>query len=146
MHYQYDAFISYCGRELMFVLKEVLPRIEVDKNLRLLIRDRDYIPGIPKVDTIMSSLQESKRTVCIVSKKYLESKWRDYELNMAKVEGIKDRGSLDYVILILLPEVYNDEIPHKIIDLIRKDRYIEYPMESCAYDDFCDRLIKMNEE
>ncbi|XP_052707492.1 toll-like receptor 4 [Crassostrea angulata] len=146
MHYQYDAFISYCGRELMFVLKEVLPRIEVDKNLRLLIRDRDYIPGIPKVDTIMSSLQESKRTVCIVSKKYLESKWRDYELNMAKVEGIKDRGSLDYVILILLPEVYNDEIPHKIIDLIRKDRYIEYPMESCAYDDFWDRLIKMIEE
>lgn len=97
----------------MFVLKEVLPRIEVDKNLRPLIRDRDYIPGIPKVDSIVSSLQESKQTVCIVSKKYLESKCGDYELNMAKVESIKDRGSLDYVILILLPEVYNCEIRKK---------------------------------
>lgn len=143
MHYEYDAFLSYSGQELMFVLKEVMPRLEVNTSLKLIGRDRDYLPGIPKVDSIMNGLQESKRTICIVSKKYLESKWRDYELNMAKVEAIEDRGSLDYVILILLPEVYNDEIPHKIMDLIKKDRFIEYPMESCAYDDFWERLMGM---
>ena len=64
---------------------------------------------------------------------------------MAKVEGINDRGTLDYVILILLPEVYNGGYPYKIIDLIRKDCYIEYPMESCAFDDFWDRLARMIE-
>nr|XP_019921129.2 toll-like receptor 4 [Crassostrea gigas] len=147
MHYEYDAFLSYSGQELMFVLKQVIPRLEVNKNLRLLIRDRDYLPGISKVDSTMKGLQESRRTVCIVSKKYLESKWRDYELNMAKVEGIEDRGSLDYVILILLPEVYNgNHLPKTLMDLIRKERYIEYPMESCAYDDFWDRLIRMIEQ
>lgn len=56
-----------------------------------------------------------------------------------KLEGIEDRGSLDYLILILLPEVYNDEIK----DLIKKNRFIEYPMESCAYDDFWERLMVM---
>lgn len=30
--------------------------------------------------------------------------------NIAKVEDIKDRGSLDYIILILIPDVYNDKI------------------------------------
>uniref|UniRef100_K1Q382 Uncharacterized protein n=1 Tax=Magallana gigas TaxID=29159 RepID=K1Q382_MAGGI len=93
----------------------------------------------------MSSLQESKRAMCIVPKKYLASKWRNYELNMAKVEGIKDHGSLDYVSLVLLPEVYNGDLPIKIMDLIRKDRYIEYPMESCVHGDFWDRLIRMIE-
>lgn len=147
MHYEYDAFLSYSGQELMFVLKQVIPRLEVNKNLRLLIRDRDYLPGISKIDSTMKSLQESKRTVCIVSKKYLTSTWRDYELNMAKVEGIEDRGSLDYVILVLLPEVYNGkQLPNTIMDLIRKERYIEYPVESCAYDDFWDRLIRMIEQ
>ena len=77
LQYEYDAFISYSGRELLFVLKEVIPRLKVNKNLKLLIKDRDVLPGIPKVDNIMSSLQESRRTICIVSKKYLESKWRD---------------------------------------------------------------------
>eukprot|EP00105_Crassostrea_gigas_P034777 XP_019918925.1 PREDICTED: toll-like receptor 13 [Crassostrea gigas] len=143
MHYEHDAFLSYSGQELMFVLKEVIPRLEVNKSLKLIVRDRDYLPGIPKVDSIMNCLQERRRTICIVSKKYLESKWRDYELNMAKVEAIEDRGSLDYVILIMLPEVYNDGIPHKIMDLIKKDRFIEYPMESCAYNDFWERLMGM---
>lgn len=64
---------------------------------------------------------------------------------MAKVECIKDRGSLVYVILVLLPEVYNVDPPSKTMDLIRRDRYIEYPMESCAYDDFWYRLIRMIE-
>lgn len=79
MHYEYDAFLPYSDQELMFVLKEVIYWLEVNKNLRLLIRDGDYLPGIPKVDSIMHSVQESKRTICIVSKKYLASKWRDYE-------------------------------------------------------------------
>ena len=60
LQYEYDAFISYSGHELMFVLKEFIPRLEVNKNLKLLIKDRDALPGIPKVDNIMSSLQESK--------------------------------------------------------------------------------------
>lgn len=147
MHYEYDAFLSFSGQELMFVLKEVIPRLEVNKNLRLRIRHRDYLPGIPKLDSFMHNLQESKRTICIVSKKYLSSKWPDYELNMAKVEGIKDRGTLDYIIIILLPEVYiGKQFPHKIKDLILKNRYIEYPEESCAYDDFLNRLVRMMEQ
>ena len=51
----------------MFVLKEVIPRLEVNKNLKHLIKDRDALPGIPKVDNIMSSLQESKHTRSIWS-------------------------------------------------------------------------------
>lgn len=64
---------------------------------------------------------------------------------MAKVVDNQDRVSLDNVILVLLPEVYNVDPPSKTMDLIRKDRYIEYPMESCAYDDFWYRLIRMIE-
>lgn len=68
-------------------------------------------------------------------------------MNMAKVEGIKDRGTLDYIIIILLPEVYNGkQFPHKIMDLIFKNRYIEYPEESCAYGDFLNQLVRMMEQ
>jgi hypothetical protein len=147
VQYEYDVFLSYSGCSLMFVLNEdeVIPRLEVNRNMKVIIRDRDFLPGFPKADNIMHSLQESRKTVCIVSKKYLESKWRDYELNMAKVEGIIDRGRLDFLILILLPEVYNNTYPKEVMDLVKKNCYIEYPEESCACDDFWDELVQMIE-
>jgi hypothetical protein len=64
---------------------------------------------------------------------------------MAKVEGIIDRGRLDFVILVLLPEVYNNSYPRKIMDLVKRNCYIEYPEEVCAYDDFWDKLVVMIE-
>ncbi|XP_056016531.1 toll-like receptor 4 [Ostrea edulis] len=145
VNYEHDVFLSYSGCTLMFVLNEVIPRLEGNRNMKLIIRDRDYLPGFPKTDSIMHSLQESRKTVCIVSKKYLESRWRDYELNMAKTEGIVDRSGLDFVILILLPEVYNSGYPRKIMDLVKRNCYIEYPEESCACDDFWNELVDMIE-
>jgi hypothetical protein len=144
VHYDHDVFLSYSGCSLMFVLKEVIPRLEGNRNLKLVIRDRDFLPGFTKTDNIMYHLQESRKTVCIVSKKFLESKWRDFELNMAKIEGIIDRSRLDFVILVLLPEV-NNIYPSKIMDLMKRNCYIEYPEESCAYDDFWDKLAAMIE-
>nr|XP_022291572.1 toll-like receptor 6 [Crassostrea virginica]XP_022291573.1 toll-like receptor 6 [Crassostrea virginica] len=144
VNYEHDAFISYSGLQLRYVVDEVLPRLEDERNLKLWIKDRDFDVGLCKVDNIMNGIQESKRTICLISKKYLESSWRDYELNMAKVEGIEDRGNLNYVILILLPEVYKDmhAFPNKIKDLIDRECHIEYPNEPCGYDDFWDRLAQ----
>ncbi|XP_062591485.1 toll-like receptor 4 [Saccostrea cucullata] len=143
LNYEYDVFLSYAGMERTFVLKEVIPRLETNAGLRLLVRDRDYLPGFSKVDCIMTGIHESKKVLCVVSKRYLKSKWRDYELNMAKVEEIKDRESTDFVILILLPEVYNSGYPSKVMDLVKKDCFVEYPEEPCAFDDFWEKLIKM---
>ncbi|XP_061176380.1 toll-like receptor 4 [Saccostrea echinata] len=143
LNYEFDVFLSYAGMERTFVLKEVIPRLETTGGLRLLVRDRDYLPGFSKVDCIMTGIHESRKVLCIVSKRYLKSKWRDYELNMAKVEEIKDRESADFVILILLPEVYNSGYPSKVMDLVKRESFIEYPEESCAYDDFWEKLIKI---
>ncbi|XP_061176379.1 toll-like receptor 4 [Saccostrea echinata] len=143
LNYEYDVFLSYAGMERNFVRREVLPRLEINAGLRLLVRDRDYLPGLSKVDSIMTGIHESKKVLCVVSKRYLKSKWRDYELNMAKVEEIKDRESSDFVLLILLPEVYNSGYPSKVMDLVKRDSFIEYPEESCAHDDFWEKLVKM---
>ncbi|XP_048770821.2 toll-like receptor 4 [Ostrea edulis] len=145
VNYEHDVFLSYSGCTLMFVLNEVIPHLEGNRNMKLIIRDRDYLPGFLKTDNIMYSIQESRKTVCIVSRKYLESRWRDYELNMAKIEGIVDRGRLDFVILVLLPEVYNSGYPQKMMDLVKRNCYVEYPDESCAYDDFWEKLTDMIE-
>ncbi|XP_061196036.1 toll-like receptor 4 [Saccostrea echinata] len=141
-HYQYDAYISYCGSDRTFVLSEMYPRLENCCGLKLLIRDKVFLPGESKSTCIMEGLQESCKAVCVVSKRYLSSKWRDFELNMAKVEGIKDRGSIRFVILILMPDVYNGIFPSKVVDLLKQDCFLEYPENERDYGEFWENLIR----
>ncbi|XP_062602628.1 toll-like receptor 4 [Saccostrea cucullata] len=134
--YLYDAFVSYTSKDREFVVKHMIQNLEQLNGFQLLIRDRSFIPGESKSLQIVRSIQESRKTVCVVSKRYLKSAWRDYELNMARVEGVEARNTLRYVILILLPEVYNGGYPKKVSDFLKKNCFIEYPDDPAGYEEF----------
>ncbi|XP_061176918.1 toll-like receptor 4 [Saccostrea echinata] len=142
--FMYDAFVSYASKDREFVTKEMIKHLEQINGFRLLIRDRSFVPGDSKSHQIVRSIQESKRTICVVSKRFLKSSWREYELNMARVEGIEARKTLRYVILILLPEVQNSDYLKKISDFLKKNCFIEYPDDPAGYKEFwqnlCDNL------
>lgn len=146
VHYEYDAYISYVGSDRSFVVSEIYQRLEIECGLKLLIRDKIFLPGQSKSTCIMEGLQESRKTVCVISKRYLSSKWRDYELSMAKVEGIKDRGSMRFVILILMPDVYNGVYPSKVMDLVKHECYLEYPDNQRGHEEFWEKLMQRIDE
>nr|XP_034334722.1 toll-like receptor 4 [Crassostrea gigas] len=142
----YDAFVSYTSKDRDFVIKDMIQKLEQDNGVQLLIRDRSFIPGEFKCQQIVRSIQESRKTICVVSKRYLKSAWRDYELNMARVEGVEVRKSMRYVILILLPEVCNGGYPKKISDFLKRDCFIEYPDDPAGYEEFWQRLCSALQE
>ncbi|XP_056016926.1 toll-like receptor 4 [Ostrea edulis] len=136
IRYPYDAFISYVGANRKFVMEEMKPRLE-ENRLRIFIRDIDFEVGDNKVDNIMRALGRSKKTICVVSKSYLKSKWRTYELNMVKMEGMKSRGSLRYVQLILMPDLFEESTScnTKIRDLIDQKCFLECPPKDSSLQD-----------
>ncbi|XP_056016781.1 toll-like receptor 4 [Ostrea edulis] len=134
--YEYDAMLSYSRSELT----DFIPRVENNSNRKIYIRDRDEPLGVAKGQAIVDAIQDSKRVICLTSKRYLKSKWRDYELNMARMEAIEGRENLKFVHLVLFPEVYNSALPNYLVDLVRDECVTEYPQESCAYDDFWETL------
>lgn len=138
--YEYDAMISYSPKELSFVLTDVIPRLENEAGFKLYVKDRDEPVGTPFGETIMEAIQNSRRVVCLVTKSYLKSKLQDYELNMSRMEAIEDRGNLNFVHLILFPDVCNVSISIQTLDLVRQECFTEYPEEQCALDDFWERL------
>jgi Leucine-rich repeat (LRR) protein len=91
VRYPYHVFISYVGANRKFVMEEMKPRLE-ESGFNLFIRDIDFDVGDKKIENIMRGLGRSQKTLCVVSKSYLKSKWRNYELNMAKMEGMKARS------------------------------------------------------
>ncbi|XP_048767520.2 toll-like receptor 4 [Ostrea edulis] len=136
LRYPYDVFISYVGANRKFVMDEVKPRLE-ENGLKVFIRDIDFEAGDNKIDNIMRALGKSSKTICMVSKPYLKSKWRTYELNMAKMEGMKSRGSLRYVQLILMPDLFEESTScnTKIRDLIDQKCFLECPPKDSSLQD-----------
>ncbi|XP_061169398.1 toll-like receptor 4 [Saccostrea echinata] len=129
--YYYHAFISYVGKNWGFVFQKMKPKLEA-KGLRLLIRDIHFELGYSKTNNIMRAIGMSNRTICVVSKEYLKSKWRTYELNMAKMEGINKRGSLGYVHLILMPDLFEGGCDTTIKDFIEEKYFLDSPPEDSS--------------
>ncbi|XP_061196379.1 toll-like receptor 4 [Saccostrea echinata] len=125
--FEFDAYVSYSIKDLAFVKNEMIPNIEERSDMKLAIMHRDDLAGEIQTTNIMDCISRSKRTVCVVSKNYLESDWQDYELNMARMEGISARKTLNFVFLILMPDVCQSKYPRKARDFIKKGYFLEYP-------------------
>ncbi|OWF51499.1 Toll-like receptor 13 [Mizuhopecten yessoensis] len=127
--YEYDAFISYCSGDYLFVLKQVVPNLEDSKGLKLCLHQRDFIPGQEIAQNITNAIHRSRKTVVLLSRKYLDSYWCKYEFNMARMESIYSRGGNTVVLLVFYEDIPSRELPFTMMDLIDNESYIEYPRD-----------------
>uniref|UniRef100_A0A668THG3 TIR domain-containing protein n=1 Tax=Oreochromis aureus TaxID=47969 RepID=A0A668THG3_OREAU len=112
---QYDAFISYNTHDEPWVIDKLLPKLEGEQGWRLCLHHRDFEPGKPIIDNITDAIYGSRKTICVISHKYLESEWQCIQ---------KD-------ILIL---VFLDDIPsyllspyHRMRKMLKKKTYLSWP-------------------
>ncbi|XP_062591491.1 toll-like receptor 4 [Saccostrea cucullata] len=140
--FEYDAYISYSAKDVSFVKEDMIPNLE-DKSsgqIKLAVMHRDMEPSGDHANNIMDYISRSKRTICVVTRKFLESDWQDYELNMARMEGVQTRKTLNFVHLILMPDVCKSKYPQKASDFIKKGYYLEYPEEAFGQQVFWETL------
>ncbi|XP_020794788.2 toll-like receptor 7 [Boleophthalmus pectinirostris] len=104
----YDAFVIYDKEDaavIEWVTKEMCVQLERrgDRRLTLCLEERDWIPGCPLIDNLSQSIHKSKRTVFILTNKYIKSgnfKTAFYIANQRLMDE-KD----DVIILIFLEKV-----------------------------------------
>ncbi|XP_073768828.1 uncharacterized protein isoform X1 [Danio rerio] len=83
--YRYDAFVSYSSKDEHWVIEELLPNLEQrgPPFLRLCLHSRDFQLGHDIVENITDSIYASRRTLCLVSRNYLNSNWCSVEMQLA---------------------------------------------------------------
>uniref|UniRef100_A0A3B3HCC4 Toll-like receptor 22 n=1 Tax=Oryzias latipes TaxID=8090 RepID=A0A3B3HCC4_ORYLA len=81
---QYDAFISYNNHDEPWVMDELLPKLEGEQGWRLCLHHRDFEPGRPILDNITDAIYGSRKTICVISRRYLESEWCSREVQAAR--------------------------------------------------------------
>ncbi|XP_063434894.1 toll-like receptor 4 [Mytilus trossulus] len=125
--HKYDAFISYADSEVDFVLKDCIENFEQHGNKTLCIHQRDFIPGEEIANNIINAIHESRKTICIITRSFLDSYYCMFEYNMARMESIYSRNGQNILFLVFYEQIRPKELPLIMLELVQQRSYIEYP-------------------
>nr|DBA15929.1 TPA: hypothetical protein GDO54_003383 [Pyxicephalus adspersus] len=100
--YKYDAYISYCSDDEEWVMKELLFHLECQgkRKYKICFKPRDFIPGVYHIDNIQDAINNSRKTLCVISRNYLESQWCRMEIEMACSKVFYQRQDVLLVIFL----------------------------------------------
>jgi hypothetical protein len=74
----YDVFISYGQTDQEWVDEWLLPRLE-QAGLRVAVDYRDFTVGMPRIENIERTMENSRRTVVVLTPDWLDSEWNEVE-------------------------------------------------------------------
>ncbi|MBN1979335.1 MAG: TIR domain-containing protein [Anaerolineae bacterium] len=123
---KYDAFISYSHRDKEWVRDWLLPRLEKE-GLSVCADFRDFEPGAPSVTEMERAVQQSRKTLLVLTPNYLASEWAEFESILA---ATLDPAARERRVIPLLLE--QCELPLRIrsltyLDFAGSDR--EFPLQ-----------------
>ena len=101
----FDAFVAHSQQDEEFVRLQLLRKLESGKEAySCCVHDRNFLPGEFISDNIVSAINLSKKTILIVTKRFVRSGWCDFESRAAHSHHLgKTRGG---IIAIVFPGGY----------------------------------------
>uniref|UniRef100_A0A3P9QIF1 Toll-like receptor 13 n=1 Tax=Poecilia reticulata TaxID=8081 RepID=A0A3P9QIF1_POERE len=140
--HQYDAFISYNHHDEPWVIGELLPKLEGEQGWKLCLHHRDFEPGKPITENIMDAIYGSRKTICVISRRYLESEWCSREVQTASFRLFDEQK--DVLILVFLEDIptYLLSPFHRMRKLLKKQTYLSWPRAANHPEVFWENLRK----
>ena len=122
--YKYDGFVVYSDEDRQWVHNFMLDEIENVRNLKLCVHHRDFLPGDDIDEQIVRSVDNSRKTLLILTKNFLASEWCLYEMKVAW-NKLQAEGK-DVIIPILLAELPVDNMNLSVKNLLREKTYLQW--------------------
>lgn len=111
--FRYDAYISYVDKEpdSSWVWDTLVPRLE-DAGLRMAVSGDAEEPGVARVVNVERGIRQAKRTIVVLSDRYLADHWGDFESVLGQTMGIQE-GTYR-VLPIKIEEIDTDRLPTRL--------------------------------
>ncbi|KAL3047699.1 hypothetical protein OYC64_021807 [Pagothenia borchgrevinki] len=124
---QYDAFISYNIHDEAWICREMLPVLEGEQGWKLCLHHRDFQPGKPIIENITDAIYGSRKTICVITRRYLQSEWCSREIQMASFRLLDEQK--DVLILIFLEDIPAHQLSpyYRMRKLLKKRSYLSWP-------------------
>ncbi|XP_026541051.1 toll-like receptor 13 [Notechis scutatus] len=138
--YDYDAFLSYNTHDEKWVEDDLLPVLEKQYSWKVCLHHRDFEPGRSILENIVDNIYASRKTICIISRHYLESEWCSKEIQVASFRIFDDHK--DVLVLIFLEDIPAEYLSpyHRMRKLLKTKTYLKWPEDEREIPLFWHRL------
>ena len=129
----YDAFVSYNFHNEQWVTEQLLPNLEGNgSSFKLCLHHRDFEPGRNIVDNIVSAVYGSRKTLCVVSRNFLQSEWCSLEIQLASYRLFDEHR--DVLLLVFLEHIPERELSsyHHMRKVMLRKTYLQWPGSECT--------------
>ncbi|XP_008288301.1 toll-like receptor 21 [Stegastes partitus] len=130
---KYDAFISYNSFDEQWVMEQLMPNLEGNgSNFKLCLHHRDFELGRDIVDNIVTAVYSSRKTICVVSRKFLQSEWCSLEIQLASYRLFDEHR--DVLLLVFLEPLSERQLSsyHRMRKIMLKKTYLQWPGSDCT--------------
>ncbi|KAM8975493.1 toll-like receptor 7 [Pelodytes ibericus] len=126
----YDAFVVYDTKDLAvsdWVLNELVKILEEqgERMCNLCLEDRDWLPGVAFMDNLSESVQLSRKTIFVLTNKYVKSGHFKTTFYIAHQRLIEEQT--DVIILIFLEEILQRSRYLKLRKRLCKNSVLYWP-------------------
>lgn len=124
---EWDAFVSYKSHQIdeRFVVNVLYPKLEKELGFKLCLHFRDFVPGETISNNIINAVEGSRRTILILTPRYVESEFTQFEYQKAQTEMLKRKHRIIPIMLEDISGVSN--IDKNLKGIINSVTYLEWP-------------------
>ncbi|KAF3692125.1 Toll-like receptor 13 Precursor [Channa argus] len=130
---KYDAFISYNSSDEQWIMDQLVPNLEGNgSSFKLCLHHRDFELGRYIVDNIVSAVYSSRKTICVVSRNFLQSEWCSLEIQLASYRLFDEHR--DVLVLVFLEPISERQLSsyHRMRKVMLKKTYLQWPGLDCT--------------
>jgi len=122
---KYDAFISFSHKDEELVSIHLVPGLEGGSTpFKLCLHYRDWVVGDWIPAQIARSVDESRRTIIVLSQNFLDSVWGRMEFRTAYSSALNERRNR--IIIILHGELNTDDLDPELKAYLSMNTYIKW--------------------